>query len=93
MELTVRRKLAELDEAYNFVHTRHDFSATFTSADKSHLKYPYLTCGIDKKEKQHVLSIHWLYRRSRNSVVKTLGVDVIVTSHMTSTFNMVDVNA
>ena len=30
--------------------------------------------------------------RSRNSVVKTTGIDVIVTSHMTSTFNMADVN-
>ena len=43
-----------------------------------------------------MLSIHWLYRRSCNSVVKTLGVDefdsdVIVTSHTTSTFNVADV--
>ena len=39
-----------------------------------------------------MLSIHLLYRRPRNSVVKTLGVDVIATSHTTSTFNMADVN-
>ena len=39
-----------------------------------------------------MLSIHWLYRKSRNSVVKTFGVDVIVTSHTTSTCNMADVN-
>ena len=36
--------------------------------------------------------MHWLYERSHYSVVKTLGVDVIVTSHTTSTFNMADVN-
>ena len=36
--------------------------------------------------------MHQLYRRSRDSVVKTLGVDVIAISHMTSTFNMADVN-
>ena len=36
--------------------------------------------------------MHWLYRKSRNSVVKTLGIDVIATSHTTSTFNMVDDN-
>ena len=28
-----------------------------------------------------MLSIHWLYRRSRNSVVKTFGNDVIPTSY------------
>ena len=39
-----------------------------------------------------MLSIHLLYRRPRNSVVKTLGVDVIATSHTTSAFNMADVN-
>ena len=39
-----------------------------------------------------MLSIHWLYRRSRNSVVKTSGVDVIVTSHTKPIFNMADVN-
>ena len=25
----------------------------------------------------HMLSVHWLYRKSRNSVVKTLGIDFI----------------
>ena len=39
-----------------------------------------------------LIRIHWLYRKSRNSVVKTLGIDVITTSYTTSTFNMVDVN-
>ena len=39
-----------------------------------------------------MLSIHWLYRKSCNCVVKTLGIDVIVTSHMMSTFNIVDIN-
>ena len=48
--------------------------------------------GQIKKEDQNELSIHWLYRRSRNSVVKSLGDDVIATSHMMSTFNMVEVN-
>ena len=46
-----------------------------------------------KKKKQHAWSIHWLYRRSRNSAVKTLGVDVIATSLTTTTFKMGDVNA
>ena len=36
-------------------------------------------------------TVHWLYRRSRNSVIKALGVDVSAPSH-TSAFNMVDVN-
>ena len=69
------------------------FSAIFTSADKSYLTYtyPYPTLGIDKIKSQHVLSIHWLYRRSHNSVFKMLGVDVIVTSYTMSTFNMADV--
>ena len=39
-----------------------------------------------------MLSIHWLYRRSCNSVIKTLGADVIATSNAMSTFNMADVN-
>ena len=39
-----------------------------------------------------MLSIHWLYRRSRNSVVKSLAVDVIAMSHTTSSFIMADVN-
>ena len=39
-----------------------------------------------------MLSMHWLYRRSCNSVVKTLGIDVIAMSHAMSTFNMVDVS-
>ena len=39
-----------------------------------------------------MLSVHWLYRKSHNSVVKTLGIDVTATSHTTSIFNMVDVN-
>ena len=64
----------------------------------SDIIYPYQTCGIDKKKKKnakpHALSIHWLYRRSGNSVVKMLGVDISAsaTSHATSTFNMADVN-
>ena len=39
-----------------------------------------------------MLSIYWLYRRSQNSVVNTLQEDVIAMSHMTSIFNMADVN-
>ena len=39
-----------------------------------------------------MFSIHWLYRRSRNTVVKMSEVDIIATSHTTSTFNMADVN-
>ena len=39
-----------------------------------------------------MLSIHWFYTRSRYSVIKRLEVDIIVTSHTTSTFNMADVN-
>ena len=39
-----------------------------------------------------MLSINWLYRRSRNTVVKALGVDGIATSHRTSTFNIADIN-
>ena len=39
-----------------------------------------------------MLSIHWLYRRSCNFVVKMLGVDIIMISYTTSTFNMADVN-
>ena len=55
--------------------------------------YPYQTCGTAKKTQNHVLSIHWLYRRSDNPVVKMLGVDISAsaTSHATSTFNMADV--
>ena len=39
-----------------------------------------------------MLPIHSLYRRSCNSVLKTFGFDVTATSHMTSNFNMADVN-
>ena len=39
-----------------------------------------------------MLSTHWLYRRSRNSVVKTFGADFIAISRTASTFNMADVN-
>ena len=39
-----------------------------------------------------MLSIHWLYRRSLNSVVKMLGDDVIATSHTMSAFNITDVS-
>ena len=61
-------------------------SAFFTSADKSYLTYPYMTCI--KIVQQHVLVIHGLYGRSHNSVVKTLEL----TSYMTLPFNMADVN-
>ena len=33
-----------------------------------------------------ILSIHWLYWMSHNSVVKMLGIDVIATSHTTVNF-------
>ena len=36
--------------------------------------------GWLKNEYQHVFSIHWLYRRSRTFVVKTLCVDLIAMS-------------
>ena len=39
-----------------------------------------------------MLSVYWLYRRSRNSVVTTLGVDVIATSQTKSIFEVADVN-
>ena len=38
---------------------------------------------FSKRGYNNVLSIHWLYRRSRYSVIKTLGFDVIGTSHTT----------
>ena len=75
-----------------FLSHQTRFSAIFTNANKSYLTYPYPTRGIDKIENQHVLLIHWLYRKSCNSVVKTFGDDVIATSHTTSNFNMADVN-
>ena len=83
------------------------FSVIFTSADKSYLTYPYPIHGIDKKRIticfvnmccQYIgciwghVNLHWLYRRSRNSAVKTLGVDVIGTSHEMSTFSIVEIN-
>ena len=63
-------------------------SAIFTSADKSCLTYTYPTRGIDKNR---------ITTRVANTlvayyVVKTLEVDIIVTSYTTSTFNMADVN-
>ena len=62
-----------------------------TVKDTYNLTYPYPTRGIDKNRiTTRVVNILF-YRRSRNSVVKTLGVDIIVTSYMTSTFNMADV--
>ena len=110
------------------------FSVIFTSADKSHLTYPYPTRGIDKNRittrvvntlvckgghitlslrcwswrhcdvifevyfqydgrQRYVLSIHWLYRRARNFVVKTSKswCQCDITSHM-SAFNMANVN-
>ena len=41
-----------------------------------------------------MLSIHWLYRKSHNSVVKMVGVDIIVWRHChtTSTFYLADIN-
>ena len=39
-----------------------------------------------------MLSVYWLYRRSRNSVVTTLGVDVIETSLTKSIFKVADYN-
>ena len=36
------------------------------------------------KMTNHTFSMHWSYRRSCNSVDKTMGVDVIATSHTTS---------
>ena len=67
-------------------------SVIFISADKSYLTYPYPNRGMHKNELPHVLSIHWLYKRSHNSVAKTLEVDVIATSHTTSSFKMAPVN-
>ena len=68
------------------------FSAISITADKSYFTYPYLTHGLDKKQIATRVSIHGLYRRSRNSVIKTFGVDVIATLHATSIFNMADDN-
>ena len=83
-------------EIIRFLHTRQgfpQFSPVLTNLILHTLIRPV---GYIKSEYQHVLSIHWLYRMSRNSVDKTLGVDVIATSHTTShttsTFDMADVN-
>ena len=69
------------------------FSTIFPSADKSYLTYPYPTRGIDKKLTiTCVINTLVVYRRSCNSVIKTLGIDVTETSYTTSTFNMADIN-
>ena len=67
------------------------FFAIFIGADKPYLTYPYPARGVDKK-RITTRVVNTLYRMSRNSVVNTLGVDVIATSHTTSNFNMADVN-
>ena len=77
-----------LYQSYIFLHTIPDkVFCDFTSDDKIYLTYPYPTRGIDKKTNNN--TCQW---RSRNYVVKTLGVDVIGMSHTTWTFNMADVN-
>ena len=88
-------------------HVRRHFLATvgFTEMPVGHARKgfprfsPLLTNlilprGIDKRRiATGVVNTLAVYcRRSRNSFVKTLGVDVIVTSHKTSTFNVADVN-
>ena len=45
------------------------FSTIFTSADNSYLTYPYPTRVIDKKMNNNMLSMHWLYRMSRYSII------------------------
>ena len=80
-----------IKDSYILAHQTR-FSVIFTSNDKYYLTYTYPPHGIDKNRKQHVLPIHWLYRRSRKSVVKTFEFDVIATSHTASNFNMADIN-
>ena len=58
----------------------------FTSADKSYLPYGYPTHGIDKKR----ITMCCQYTGcigGHVTVVMTLEVDVIATSHTASTFN------
>ena len=81
-----------------FLHTGQGFPR-FSPVPTNFILQMYIPLsdpwGRKKKKKTNsntCSSIHWLYRRSCNSVVKTFGVEVIATSHTTSTFSMTDVN-
>ena len=80
---TIDRYYTQLLEL-TFLHTRHvfpRFSPVLTNLILHTLIRPVGRIKTNKYE-------HWLYRRSRNSVAKTLKL----TSHTTSTFNMADIN-